>query len=275
MATSKAKLASSASGGVDETLPDEIVAGAHGHWLGAAALFVVLIGIWEGACRILAIPPHLLPTPSSIAFELYDLFPVLLRHTWVTTIEVVAGFLIAAVVGVALAVLVDRSAFLRAVIHPYVIVLQATPKVALAPFLIIWFGFGITSKIAMAALITFFPIFVNTVAGFVALGPRLIDLMTVLRASPSQVLWKVKIPFALPYVFAGLEIGILLSLIGAIVGEFVSATAGLGYLIANYNFQLKTASAFAALVMLVLLGLVSYGIVLILKRRIVFWLGNI
>jgi NitT/TauT family transport system permease protein len=260
---------------MDETLPEVIVSGARGHWISATILFVVLVGVWEAACRLLAIPPHLLPTPSSIAIEIYVNFGVLLHHTWVTTIEVVAGFVIAAIIGVALAVLVDRSAFLRAVIHPYVIVLQATPKVALAPFLIIWFGFGITSKIAMAALITFFPIFVNTVAGFVALGPRLLDLMTVLRARPSQVMWKVKIPFALPYVFAGLEIGILLSLIGAIVGEFVSATAGLGYLIANYNFQLKTASAFAALVMLVVLGIVSYGVILVLKRRVVFWLGKV
>lgn len=275
MATSKARLGPDTPEAMDEALPESILTGARGHWLAAAGLFAVLIAVWEAACRALDIAPHLLPKPSAIGVELYDNIGVLLHHTWVTTVEVVAGFVIAAVVGVALAILVDRSAWLRAIIHPYVIVLQATPKVALAPFLIIWFGFGITSKIAMAALITFFPIFVNTVAGFAAIGPRLLDLMTVLRASPRQVLWKVKIPFALPYVFAGLEIGILLSLIGAIVGEFVSATAGLGYLIANYNFQLKTASAFAALVMLVLLGIVSYGIILALKRRIVFWLGKV
>ena len=182
MATSKAKLKAETPQAMDEALPESIVAGARGHWLAAAGLFVVLVGLWEAACRALDIAPHMLPAPSAIGVELYDNFRVLLHHTWVTTIEVVVGFVIAAIVGVALAMLVDRSAWLRAIIHPYVIVLQATPKVALAPFLIIWFGFGITSKIAMAALITFFPIFVNTVAGFVAIGPRLLALSQQVRS---------------------------------------------------------------------------------------------
>jgi NitT/TauT family transport system permease protein len=233
-----------------------------------------VVGLWEVACVWFAIAPHLLPRPSAIWGELVGNFSVLLAHTWVTTIEVVVGFAIAAVIGVVLAMAVDRSRFLSAIIHPYVIVLQATPKVALAPFLVIWFGFGITSKIAMAALITFFPIFINALAGFAAINPRMIDLMTVLRASPQQVMWKAKMPAALPYVFAGLEIGILLALIGAIVGEFVSSTAGLGYLIANYNHQLQTAAAFAALVMLVALGMASYGLIALAKRRVVYWLGK-
>lgn len=274
MATSKPTKPLEAAGPLDEPLPEELLAGNRAHWWGAGALFVVMIGLWEAACVALAIAPHLLPRPSAIYHEIVGNIDVLLRHTWVTTIEVLAGFAIAAVIGLVLAVAVDRSKWLSAIIHPYVIVLQATPKVALAPFLIIWFGFGVTSKIAMAALITFFPIFVNAIAGFAAVSPRMIDLMTVLRASPRQVMWKAKVPAALPYIFAGLEIGILLALIGAIVGEFASSTAGLGYLIANYNFQLKTAAAFAALVMLVVLGVVSYGVVMIVKRRIVFWLGK-
>jgi len=275
MATSKATPPPEAAGSLAEPLPEEVMGHGRAHWWGAGALFVLLIGLWEAACVALAVAPHLLPRPSAIWHEIWTGFDVLLRHTWVTTLEVLAGFVIAAIVGILLAVAVDRSRWLSAIIHPYVIVLQATPKVALAPFLIIWFGFGITSKIAMAALITFFPIFVNAIAGFAAVSPRMLDLMTVLRASPRQVMWKAKVPAALPYIFAGLEIGILLALIGAIVGEFVSSTAGLGYLIANYNFQLKTAAAFAALVMLVLLGVVSYGVVMLAKRRIVFWLGKV
>jgi NitT/TauT family transport system permease protein len=258
-----------------EPLPEELPTAGRAHWWAAGGSFVALIALWEAVCVWREIAPHLLPRPSAIWRELVANFDVLLYHMWVTTIEVLAGFVIAVVIGIVLAIGVDRSRVLSAIIHPYVIVLQATPKVALAPFLVIWFGFGITSKIAMAALVTFFPIFVNTIAGFAATNPRMIDLMTVLRASPRQLMWKAKVPGALPYIFAGLEIGILLSLIGAIVGEFVSATAGLGYLIANYNHQLQTAAAFAALVMLVVLGVASYGIVLAAKHRVVFWLGKV
>ena len=191
-----------------------------------------------------------------------------------SALEVIAGFLAASVLGIALAVLVDRSRWLRALVQPYIVIMQATPKVALAPFLVIWFGFGVGSKIANAALVAFFPIFVNTLVGFSSVSVRVLDLMAVLRARPRHVLWKAKVPHALPYIFAGLEIGILMSLIGAVVGEFVSSTAGLGYLIANWNFQLKTAAAFAALTMLVLLGTASYAAVLFVKRRVVFWVGK-
>jgi NitT/TauT family transport system permease protein len=257
-----------------EPLPEDVPGEQHSHWLGATVVFIVLIALWEWACRGLGVTPNLLPSPSAVGLELVGNFTTLLRHTWVTAIELVVGFAIATVIGIALAILVDRSKMLSSVIRPYIIALQAMPKVALAPFFVIWFGFGITSKVAMAAIITFFPIFVSAVAGFAAMSPRMIDLMTVLRATPSQIMWKAKVPAALPYIFAGLEIGILLALTGAIVGEFVSATAGLGYLIAIYNSQLHTAAAFAALVMLVLLGVISYGMVLAVKRRVVFWLGK-
>jgi NitT/TauT family transport system permease protein len=258
-----------------EPLPEAVPGETRSHWLGAAVVFVILIALWEWACRGLGVTPALLPAPSAVGLELVHNFPTLLRHSWVTTVELLAGFAIATVIGVALAVVVDRSPMLSSVIRPYIIALQAMPKVALAPFFVIWFGFGLSSKIAMAAIITFFPIFVSAVAGFAAISPRMLDLMTVLQATKSQIMWKAKVPAALPYIFAGLEIGILLALTGAIVGEFVSATAGLGYLIAIYNSQLQTAAAFAALVMLVLLGVITYGLVLLVKRRVVFWLGKI
>src|ERR1700761_8580637 len=229
-----------------EPLSEAVPGETHSHWFGTAAVFVVLLALWEWACRGLDVSSTLLPAPSAIGLELVHNLPTLLRHSWVTTVELVTGFAVATVIGIALAIVVDHSPFLSSVIRPYIIALQAMPKVALAPFFVIWFGFGITSKIAMAAIITFFPIFVSAVAGFAAISPRMVDLMTVLQASKSQVMWKAKVPAALPYIFAGLEIGILLALIGAIVGEFVSATAGLGYLIATYNAQLRTASAFAA-----------------------------
>jgi NitT/TauT family transport system permease protein len=244
---------------------------------GPVALGIGILLAWEGAVWLLDVAPHFLPAPTLIAAELFDGLRqgFLIQHAAVTALEMAAGFLAAAVLGIGLAIVVDRSERLRSLIQPYIVVIQATPKIALAPFLVIWFGFGMPSKIANAALVAFFPIFVNTLAGFSSVSVRVLDLMSVYRARPRHVLWKAKFPHALPYVFAGLEIGILMSLIGAVVAEFVSSTVGLGYLIANYNFQLKTAAAFAALVILVVLGTVSYGAILLLKRRIVFWIGKI
>lgn len=275
MSTSRASGRTETPELLEEQVPEELMRSGRGHLGAAAALFVALVALWELVVWAFSVSAQLIPAPHAIAEELAANFTILLRHFLVTATEVYAGFAMAAVIGIGLAALVDRSAWLRALIQPYIIVLQATPKIALAPFLVLWFGFGITSKIATAALISFFPIFINTLAGFTSVSPRLLDLMAVLRASNRQFLWKVKVPHALPYIFAGFEIGILLSLIGAIVGEFISSTAGLGYLIANYNFQLRTDAAFAALIMLVALGIVSYAIVLLLKRRIVFWLGKV
>ncbi len=275
MDTSKTEMRARAPEIPDERIPEEVVNHDRGHILGGVLLFVIVIAFWEISVRVFSVSELLLPAPSVIGFELIDNFGILLWHFLVTTMEVYVGYVIAAIIGIALAAMVDRSKLMRALIQPYIIVLQATPKIALAPFFIIWFGFGVSSKIAIAAMITFFPIFINTLAGFVSVNPRVLDLMTILKADRRQVLWKVKVPHSLPYVFAGLEIGILLSLIGAIVGEFISSTEGLGYLILNYNFQLQTAAAFAALVMLIVLGIVSYAIVLELKKRIVFWLGKV
>lgn len=259
---------------LEERLPEELMEAGRGHIVGAVALAVVLVAVWEAAVWSFSISSQLLPAPSAIARELWLGFSIFLRHFLVTATEVYAGFAIATVVGVGFAVLVDRSKWLRALIQPYIIGLQATPKIAMAPFLVLWFGFGLSSKIATAALITFFPIFINMLAGFSSVNPRLLELMDVLKASRNQTLVKIKLPHAMPYLFAGLEIGILLSLIGAVVGEFISSTKGLGYLILNYNFQLKTDAAFAALAMLIVLGVVSYVIVLWVKKRVVFWLGK-
>jgi NitT/TauT family transport system permease protein len=274
MKSPRATQADSTPAILEEQVPDDLLRTSHTHWFGAAALFVFLIAAWESSVRVLNVSPHFLPPPSAIALEFVALFDLLLQHLVVTMLEVYIGFGIAAVTGIGLAVLVDSSRWLRAIIQPYILVLQATPKIALAPFIVIWFGFGMPSKVATAAIISFFPIFINALAGFASISPRVIDLMTVLRAKRIQIMWKAKVPHALPYVFAGFEIGILLSLIGAIVGEFVSATAGLGYLIANFNFQLKTASAFAALLMLAAFGILSFGAIIWLKHRVIFWLGK-
>jgi NitT/TauT family transport system permease protein len=159
-------------------------------------------------------------------------------------------------------------------IYPYVIALQSVPKVALAPLLVIWFGFGLESKVIMTAVIAFFPIIVNTIVGLRTVDQDRIDLMVALKASRWQIFRYVRLPTALPFIFAGLDVGIVLSVIGAIVGEFVGANGGLGYLLLVYHADLKIAAMFALLVILALLGIVLHGIVQIVQRRVVFWVST-
>lgn len=245
-------------------------------WLAATGILCCLLLIWQVSVPLMGISPLIAPTPSQIGVELVDGIRsgLLMRHLAVTAGEMFGGFFIAAVAGIGLASLVERSRFLRYIVQPYIVMLQATPKVALAPFIVLWFGFGIESKILIAGLVAFFPIFVNSLAGLMATSTKMLELMQVLGASSFQQLTKVKIPQALPFIFAGLEIGILLSLTGAVVGEFVSANVGLGYLIATSNYQLRIPAAFAALVPLVALGALSYAAISFVKTRMVRWSGR-
>lgn len=246
-------------------------------WLAAIATFAALVLAWEILVPWLGLPELVAPRPSAIGQELVAGIAngQLFRHLLVTAGEMLGGFLLAAIVGIGVASLVERSRFLRFIVQPYIVILQSTPKVALAPFIVLWFGFGIESKILIAALVAFFPIFVNSLTGLMSTSPKMIELMQVLDASASQQLIKVKIPQALPFIFAGLEVGILMSLTGAVVGEFVSSNAGLGYLIATSNAQLQIPAAFAALVPLIMLGSLSYALVSFLKSRMAGWAGRV
>jgi ABC-type nitrate/sulfonate/bicarbonate transport system permease component len=228
-------------------------------------LGVVLLA-WEAAVRVLDVPPWLLPAPSRIALR-FGRTQDLLYHTGLTLLEAGAGFGIAAVLGIALAAGIANSRFLERGLFPYVIVSNAVPIIAIVPLLNIWLGFGITTKIVIAAIITFFPIVTNTTRGLKSADERILDLMRSINATGTQVFFKVQLPSALPFIFAGFRIAASLSLVGAVVAEFYGADRGLGYLVITAATQLKTDLLFVAIIVLAAIGVTTFWLFGFLERQ--------
>lgn len=240
------------------------------------AIFVAFVVVWDLVIRLTEVRPIILPPPADVARALADglvLRGVYWEHVWVTLVETMAGFAIGALIGLALGVLIAEIPILQRTIYPYIIAFQTIPKVAVAPLFVIWFGFGMTSKVAIAATISFFPIVVNTITGLGAADPSKVQMLRVFGASPWMQFRLARFPAALPYLFAGLDIAIVLSVIGAIVAEFVGAQKGIGYLIMQYNFALNTAGIFALLIVLSAIGVLLHLAVIEIQRRTVFWMS--
>lgn len=233
---------------------------------------VFLLG-WHLLTHYSGIPNFILPSPRSVWTRFLKAVTdgSLQHHTWITLSEIVlgllAGVLFATVVGYILA----KSRSLERVLSPYLVASQAIPVVAIAPLLVIWLGDGILSKVVICALIVFFPVLVNTVVGVRAVPTALYDLMNSLHASRAQILWKVEVPASLPVFLGGLRIGATLSVIGAIVGELVSAEQGLGFLLRVGDFQYDTPMVFVAVFALIALALSLYGIVRLLENKFLKW----
>jgi ABC-type nitrate/sulfonate/bicarbonate transport system permease component len=237
-----------------------------------AALFAVgLLVAWELCAQIFAVPVYVLPSPSRILTRVVSDFSLLLEHFLTTLGEIALGFLLALGSAFALALLIFYSKTIERVFYPIIIFLQNMPLFAIAPLLKLWMGFTIWPTVTIAALIAFFPIVVNTVDGLRAADPDLIDLLKILGASPRQVLQKVRIPSALPFVFSGARVGVTLSIVGAVIGEWVGAQAGLGYLMLRANATLKTDLVFAAIFALAALGVLLFGFLTILERWVMPW----
>lgn len=234
---------------------------------------VVLLGCWEALVDAARVPVFVLPAPSQIVRTLAaDLSSITVWHDiWVTTYETFGGFVAGSILGAALGVAIAEFPLVDEALYPIVLAFQAMPKVAIAPLLIVWFGFGATSKIAIAALLAFFPLLVNTVLGLHSGIPEQEELMHALAATRWQRFWMVRFPNALPALFAGFELAMVFSVIGAIVGEFVGARAGLGYLIQQRDANVDVAGIFSVLILLGGLGAAATSAVRILAARVVFW----
>ncbi len=234
---------------------------------------LLLMAAWELLSRREIIPSIILPAPTAIAAALVTLIsaPWFPEHLLATTYETVAGFVLGSVGGIILGILVANVRLFRKLAYPYVIAFQVMPKVVLAPIFLTWFGFGLESKIAMAAAIAFFPVVVNTVLGLESIEENAMLLMRSFVASRWQIFIKLSFPQALPAIFAGLETSATIALIGALVAEFVTARAGLGLLLTTFNFEMKIALVFAVIVVVSLVGLALYGAVEYAQHRIVFW----
>lgn len=235
--------------------------------------FVLILIAWEVIARAGLVSPLVLPAPSRIWDGLVILFTAdwFPQHVWMTTAETLIGFFVGGILAIALGIVMVNVPLFKEVIYPYVVAFQVMPKVVLAPIFITWFGFGMESKVVMAIAISFFPVVINTVVGLESVEENEVLLMRSLVASKSQIFWKLAWPTALPSIFAGLKTSLTLALIGALVAEFVTAKEGLGTLITTFSFELKVYLVFAVIVVVSVLGLVLYGIMEYLERKIVFW----
>lgn len=233
---------------------------------------VILIALWSGAVHILKVSPAVLPAPEDVLVAFFKWFPLLMKEGWVTLQETVLGFLLALVVGIPLAVAIANSRALNLMFYPLLVALQSVPKVALAPIVLVWLGTGLESKLAIVWLVAFFPIIIDTAAGLRATPRELIELARSLKASPWQVFYKVQFPAALPFVLTGAKVAITLAVIGAVIGEFMGASSGLGYLLLSATSQLNTPLAFAALFALSFLGLGVYAVIEVIELMLSRWL---
>ncbi len=239
----------------------------------SAAVAVGLVAAWEGVVVLGDYPSFIIPRPGEVLRKGVQVLSngTLLQHTLITAQEVLAGLVIGVSAALVVGYLLSTSEWFERVLSPYIVAAQSVPTVALAPLLVIWFGFGVSSKVAVCAMVVFFPMMVSTLVGFRSVPEDLRDLMAVMRASRWQVLTKLQVPAALPVLLGGLRLAVTLAVVGAVVGEFVGADRGLGFLVNLAKGLFDTALMFVALVALMLMAMVLYVAVLWLERKLLRW----
>ena len=221
----------------------------------------IVLLMWEFGVRLAGVPEVILPSPSAIAKVLFSKHEILLRHSRPTILESAGGFALASILGVGLAILLSYSRVAREALYPNLVFFQLIPKIALAPLFIIWFGIGSESRLAFAVFISFFPIVIATIAGFASVDTNMVRLCRSLTATEWQIFTSVKFPAALPYIFSGMKVAMTMAIIGVIIGEFITAQQGLGYLIVFATARADTVVGMAAIAMLCAGGLLLYGLV--------------
>jgi NitT/TauT family transport system permease protein len=257
---------------IDIATPQAVPAPNHGHGPPYAALMLIgAVLAWQLATYVFRIPSYLLPSPLAIAIDVAHRWPILLENTWITLIEIMAGFIISVAVGIPLAIVVTYSQTLDRAIYPLIVGSQTIPKVAIAPLLLAWFGFGLAPKVMIVALVAFFPIVVNSVVGLRSATPQMLHLARSMGASPIQVFWRFRLPQAMPSIFAGMKLAIVFSVIGAVVAEFVGAGSGLGYLIMIAGADFKIDRQFSAILVLSVLGMLLFWLAGWVERRLLPW----
>lgn len=245
--------------------------------LAPVAVVVGLLALWEVAARsdalssLFGIEPFLVPAPSDIRASLWEDRELLADNAWVTLREVVGGFVVALALGVGVATLLHLSGILRRALYPLVVATQAIPIIVVAPIFVVWFGFGIGPKIAIIALICFFPITVNTLDGLAKVDPEQRKLMRSLGAGRLQTFARLEAPTALPYTLSGAKIAVAVAVIGAVFGEWAGADSGLGHLMLIDNAQLEIPRLFAAMTVLFVMAISLFGLVALIERRFAWW----
>jgi NitT/TauT family transport system permease protein len=237
----------------------------------ALLTLLMLVVLWQAATVLFALPAYLLPSPLVILSQTKRDWWMLLSHGWITMFEVVAGFVISVLVGVPIAIWVTYSRAFDNAVYPLIVGSQTIPKVALAPLLLAWFGFGMVPKIIIVVLVAFFPIVINSVVGLRSAPIEMLHLARSMGASPAQIFWRFRLPQALPNIFAGMKLATVLAVIGAVVAEFVGAESGLGYLIMIAGANFNIARQFSAIVVLSVVGMVFFWLAGWIERICLPW----
>ena len=237
----------------------------------ALLALAALILLWEVLGSALGLRQVIAPLPSAVLAELWAKWAQLPRHALVTTLEITAAFGVSALLGIGGGILIVSSRFLSQLFMPLIVSLQVVPKIAIAPLILIWFGFGAFGKVIIALTVAFFPVLINTISGLRSADPDVLDLARSLHAGKVQVFQKILFPNALPYIFTGLKISMTLSVVGAVIGEFIGGNQGLAYLIQQAQFDINTPLMVVAILLLAVIGLVSYGLVVLAERLCIPW----
>jgi NitT/TauT family transport system permease protein len=230
-----------------------------------------LLIVWQVVTLVFEVPKWLLPSPTVILEAMIKTAGALWTNSLVTLYESLAGFLLSVLIGVPLAILIVWSPYLRNTVYPILLLFQSIPKTAIAPLIVIWFGHGISSKVVVAFLVAFFPIVVDTAAGLMSVEVDMLNLSRSLKSSRAQEFRYIRLPNALPYFFSGCKVAITLAVIGAVIGEFVGGSQGLGYIILLAASQLQTSLVFAALVILSIQGIVLFYAIGFIERLVLPW----
>lgn len=232
---------------------------------------VAILLVWEGSVILFDIKVAILPAPSTIVIVFVSNYGLYLQHTWASIQAILVGFVVGSMFGILCGVAIFYVPFFRLACYPLLTMIAITPKVAFAPLLVIWFGAGFLSKITLAILVVFFPTLVNTYAGLTDIDENLVTLNEMYSVNEWFMLRKIRIPNALPYLVAGIKLGIVFAVIGTIVAEYIASSKGIGYLIIVFSTQAQTARAFAALLSITVLVLALYGIGVYLEEKLLFW----
>jgi NitT/TauT family transport system permease protein len=240
-------------------------------WSPPLLTLVAMVVVWELAVALFRVPEYILPTPRGIAAAMIKEWRYLALHTWITVQEVLLGFAMAVAVGIPIAMAIVYSPLIERAIYPLLVGSQSVPKIAIAPLLIFWAGLGLFPKVLVAFLISFFPIIIDTVVGLRSVEPEMLHLARSMGAGAGRTFVKIRFPTALPNIFAGLKVAVTLSVVGAIVGEFIQADRGLGYALLQANAVMDTRLGFAAIIVLSAVGIAMFVAVDFIERRLIPW----
>ena len=229
--------------------------------LPAFVFLTMMIAGWEMIIRVAGVPAYILPAPSAIVLALAENYALLLDHTRITLTAVLGGLVLAILVALTLAVVMDRWKLIKEALYPLLVISQAVPIFALAPLILIWFGAGLLPKVLIVALVCFFPLAVNLVEGFSQVDSEAVDLMQTMQANRWMIMQSVQLPFAMPYFFSGLKIAATYSVLGAVIGEWLAARAGLGIYMLRSMHSFRTSHLFASIIVVVILSLTLFKLV--------------